>query len=151
MFIWFIICEVWQKDCLALITLHHHHHHNIFPSFPSFRVWHALLLQPMDLGAWISVCGWILRLTPWFLANWGQRSKVKVKYPWKYAFYGPFLVTGAICGTIQNQGGSGGVLLAVCQLILATCQKLENDRRRPLDGFPSIGKLPAWLARCQKW
>ena len=71
-----------------------------------------------------------------------SRSKVKVKYPRKYAFYGPILVTGAKCGTIQDQGGSGGVLLAACQLILATCQKLENDRRPPLDRFPGVGLVP---------
>ena len=34
-----------------------------------------------------------------------------------------------MCGTIQDQGGSGGVPLAACQLILATCQKLGNDGR----------------------
>ncbi len=39
-------------------------------------------------------------------------------------------------------GGSGGLLLAECKLILATCQKLENDRRPPLERFPNIGKLP---------
>ena len=75
-------------------------------------------------------------------AHCGQRSKVKVKNPQKYAFSGPILVTGAMCGAIQDQGGSGGVLLAACQLILATCQKLENDGRPPPDRFPSIGKLP---------
>ncbi len=49
-------------------------------------------------------------------------SKVKVKYSRKYAFSGQILVTGAMCGTIQDQGGSA------CQLIMATVQKLENDR-----------------------
>ncbi len=32
--------------------------------------------------------------------------------------------------------------MAACQLILAICQKIENDRRPPLDGFPSNGKSP---------
>ena len=42
----------------------------------------------------------------------------------------------------QDQGGSGGVPLAACQLILATCQKLENNGRPPPDRFPA-------LASCQ--
>ncbi len=29
-------------------------------------------------------------------------------------------------GTIEDRGGSGGVLLAACQLILATCQKARE-------------------------
>ncbi len=63
-------------------------------------------------------------------------SKVKVKN-----LLGPIFGTEVMYGSDQDQGGSGGVPLAACQLILATCQKLENDRRPPLDGFPSIGKL----------
>ena len=62
--------------------------------------------------------------------------------PQIYVFSWPVSVTGAMCGAIQDQEGSGGVPLAACQLILATCQKLENDGRSPLDRFPSIGKLP---------
>ncbi len=69
-------------------------------------------------------------------------SKVKVKYPWKYAFSGPILVEGAMCRAIQDQGESGWVPLAACQLILAICQKLDNDGRPPPDRFPSTGKLP---------
>ncbi len=89
---------------------------------------------------------YVLTMACWFFVNQGRSSKVKIKNPWKYAFSGPILVTGAMCGTIQNRGGSDGVLLAACQLILATCQKFGNDRRPPLDRFPDVGKLPVWLA-----
>ncbi len=66
-----------------------------------------------------------------------------------YAFSGLILVSGTMCGTTQDQGGAGRVQLAACKLILATCQKLDNDRRPPVHRFPGIGKLPMWLARCQ--
>ena len=57
------------------------------------------------------------------MSFFGQsRSKVKVENPQKYAFSGPFLVTEVKCVTVQGQGGSGGVLLAMCQLNLALCQ-----------------------------
>ena len=52
-------------------------------------------------------------------------SKVKVENPQKYAFYGPFLVTEVKCVSDQSQGGSGGVLLAVCQLNLASCNNIS--------------------------
>ncbi len=105
----------------------------------------------MDQSTWFLAAWWVLGMACWFLQNRAHRSKVKVKNPWKYAFSGPILVTVVMCGTIQDQGGSGRVLLAACQLILATCQKLENDRRPHLDRFSGVGKLPVWLARCQIW
>ena len=70
----------------------------------------------------------------------GQRSRSKIHK--NMPFSGPILVTGDMCRTIRDQGGSGGLPLAACQLILATCQKLENDGRPPPDRSPSIGKLP---------
>ncbi len=75
-------------------------------------------------------------------AHCGQRSKVKVKNPQKYAFSGPILVTGAMCGAIEDQGWSGGVPLEACQLMLASCQKLGNNGGPSPDRFRSIGKLP---------
>ena len=48
----------------------------------------------------------------------GSKVKGQGQKSIKYAFSGSILVTGAMCGTIQNQGGSGGVPLAACQLIL---------------------------------
>ena len=123
----------------------------IFPSFPSFlpsfRKSSPLLQQPMGLWTWISVCGWVLVTPRWFLVNHGQRSKVKVKNPQIYVFSGPVSVTGAMYGAIQDQGGSGGVPLPACQLILATCQKLENDG---IDRFPSIGKAASVAGKVPK-
>ena len=72
-------------------------------------------------------------------AKSGPQVKGQGQNPRKYAFSRIFLVTGAMSGTIQDQGGSDGVLLAACQLILATCQKLVNNRRPPLDRFPGVG------------
>ena len=100
----------------------------------------------MIFGMWIGVGGRML-----IFGKLGSKVKGQGRKSTKYAFLGPILVTGPMCGTIQNQGGSGGVPLAPSQLILATCQKLENDGRPPLDRFHSIGKLPVELARCQKW
>ncbi len=113
----------------------------IFPSFPcvfpSVRLHPSTAYGPMDLIFAMQIdlgCASVIFGNP--------RSKVKVKNPPKTAFSGPILVTGAISRTIQDQEGSGGVPLAACQQILATCQKLEYDGRPPSDGFPSIGKLP---------
>ena len=50
-----------------------------------------------------------------------------------------------MCGTIQDQGGSCGVPLAACQLILATCQKLENGGRPACQYWQVasvVGKVP---------
>ncbi len=65
----------------------------------------------------------------------GQKSK-------KNCLFGPIFGTEVKYGYEQDQGGSGGVPLASCQLLLATCQKFKSDGSPPLDGFPSIGKLP---------
>ncbi len=67
----------------------------------------------------------------------GQGQKYTIN-----CLFGPILGTEVRYGFEQDQVGSVGVPLAACQLILATCQKLESDRRPPLDGFPSTGKLP---------
>ncbi len=99
----------------------------IFPSFPSFLPSFRMCVslptaaangpRGLNFGMQMGL--------EYCLTLFGQSgSKVKVKNPWKYAFSRPILVTGAMCGTIQDQGGSGGVLLAACQLMLATCQKL---------------------------
>ena len=88
---------------------------------------------------------WCVGVSWWPLADFwqirvkGQMSMSKIH---KNCPLGPVLGTEVRYGSDQDQGGSGGVPLAVCQLILATCQKLESDGRPPLDGFPSIGKLP---------
>ena len=75
----------------------------------------------------------------WFF---GSKVKGQGKKSIKICLFWADFGQGAMCGAIQDQRGSGGVLLAGCQLILASCQKLENDRRPPLDGFASIGKVP---------
>ncbi len=51
-------------------------------------------------------------------------SKVKVKKVQKNRFLQRLLLTGARFWAIQDRRGSGEVLLAACQLILAACQML---------------------------
>ncbi len=48
-------------------------------------------------------------------------SKVKGQGQKSTVFFGPILGTEVKYGSDQNQGGSDGVPLTVCQLILATC------------------------------
>ena len=56
-----------------------------------------------------------------FLVNQGQRSRSKM---YKKTLLQRLLVTGARFWSIQDRRGSGEVLLAACQLILAVCQML---------------------------
>ena len=80
-----------------------------------------------------------------------QGSKVKVNYPRKCAFSGPILVKEVRYGVSWDQGGSGGVLLAACQLFLAPCHMLQDNRGLPQERFGSIGRVPVWLAKWQIW
>ena len=69
----------------------------------------------------------------------------------KNRFLQRLLVTGGRFWSIQDRRGSHEVPLAACQLILAACQKLQNDRGRHLEMSPNTGRLPGLLARCQIW
>ncbi len=80
-----------------------------------------------------------------------QRSKVKVTYPQKCVISGPILLTEVRYGVSWDQGGSGGVPLAACQLFLASCQMLKENGGFPLQQFGSIGRVPVWLEKCQIW
>ncbi len=91
----------------------------------------------MIFGMWVCLGGHSL-----IFGKPGSKVKRQGQKSTKNCLLGPILGTEVRYGSDHDQGGSGGVPLAVCQLILATCQKLESGGRPPLDGFPSTGKLP---------
>ncbi len=129
-------------------------HLYIFPSFPSFRAFlPSVSLRLSCSSRWTYGHDfWCVGVSWWPLADFCQiKVKGQGQKSTKNCLFGPILGTEVRYGSDQDQGGSGGLLLAACQLILATCQKLESDRRAPLDGFPSNGKWPVYLARCQNW
>ncbi len=116
-------------------------HPYIFPSFPSgFR-----MCVPLPTAAANGPRGLNFGMKmglKYGLTLFGQSgSKVKGQGPksMKRCLSRPLLVTGAMCGTIQDQGGSGGVLLAACQLILATCKKAVERQ-----GVPSTRVSQYW-------
>ncbi len=91
----------------------------------------------MIFGMWVCLCGRML-----IFDKSGSKVKGQGQKSTKNCLFGPILGTDVRYGSEQDQGGSGGVPLAACQLILATCQKVETDGRPPLDWFPSAGKVP---------
>ncbi len=67
----------------------------------------------------------------------------------KISLFGTILVIGLKSGYIEGRGGSGWVLLAAYQLLLAACQMLQKSRGAPVGGLDTVGRLPEWLARWQ--
>ena len=81
----------------------------------------------------------------------GTKVKGQGKKSMKICLFGPILVIGLNSGYIEGRGVSGWVLLAACQLFLAVCQMLQKSRGASVEGSDTIGRLPAWLPRCQLW
>ena len=128
----------------------------IFPSFPSFRlsVFASVTASPAAAsGPMHMIFGMKIYLDYGMLIFGKLRSEVKGQghKSTKICLFGPILVIGLKSWYIEGRRGSGWVLLAACQLFLAACQMSQKSWGAPVGGSDTIGRMPAWLARCQMW
>ena len=72
----------------------------------------------------------------------GSKVKGQGHKSGKICYFEPFLATGGRHGSDRDWVGSGGVLLAACQLFLALFQKPQNNTGCLMGWFPNVGRLP---------